>query len=330
MTNKVIYYPFELHTHTVHSDGGFTPETLIKAVKAQGLKGIALTDHNTATGYKEAALIGSEEGIVVIRGIEWTTFYGHITVLGATDAIDWREVNPKNVCKKAEEVRSAGGAIGIAHPFRLGYPLCTGGSDDWELKLKEYAAFTHYEVWSYLSPSLDRTNALAEKRYDEILSSGVKLSATYGRDWHDARDTEAYAATYLGIKGELNAENALDAVKNGRTYISTGVRLEVGIVSNNGHRFGIGDTAPEGEYALKVALSEFTADYTRIYGVKAEEIKIFGTAPDEKITLSVSQCEEGIKIRLKSGYIRISVHGQIEGAAGELATTSPIYIKRSL
>ena len=47
------YYPFELHCHTVHSDGSFTPEELVKAAKARGLSGIALTDHNTASGAQE-------------------------------------------------------------------------------------------------------------------------------------------------------------------------------------------------------------------------------------------------------------------------------------
>ena len=83
------YYPFELHCHTCHSDGSFTPEELILAAKQRGLSGIALTDHNTAAGVKEAVVYGKKYGILVIPGIEWTTFYGHITVLGGHSGINF-------------------------------------------------------------------------------------------------------------------------------------------------------------------------------------------------------------------------------------------------
>ena len=47
------YRPFELHTHTVHSDGDFTPAALVQAAHDFGCAGIALTDHNTDAGMQE-------------------------------------------------------------------------------------------------------------------------------------------------------------------------------------------------------------------------------------------------------------------------------------
>ena len=40
----------DLHTHSVYSDGTFTPEALIAAAKVANLSAVALTDHNTVAG----------------------------------------------------------------------------------------------------------------------------------------------------------------------------------------------------------------------------------------------------------------------------------------
>ena len=40
-----------LHTHSTHSDGVFTPEEMVKVAKREGYKAVAITDHDTATAY---------------------------------------------------------------------------------------------------------------------------------------------------------------------------------------------------------------------------------------------------------------------------------------
>ena len=40
----------DLHMHTTYSDGKLTPEELIAAAKAAGLRYIAITDHDTVDG----------------------------------------------------------------------------------------------------------------------------------------------------------------------------------------------------------------------------------------------------------------------------------------
>ena len=47
------WFAAELHCHTLHSDGDFTAGELIAEAKRQGLDGIALTDHNTTSGWLE-------------------------------------------------------------------------------------------------------------------------------------------------------------------------------------------------------------------------------------------------------------------------------------
>ncbi len=60
-----------LHTHTTHSDGVFTPEEIVKIAKSEGYKAIAATDHDTVTAYPEMKAICEREGLETIFGCEF-------------------------------------------------------------------------------------------------------------------------------------------------------------------------------------------------------------------------------------------------------------------
>ena len=61
-----------LHTHSTHSDGQFTPQILAQTAKAEGYHALALTDHDTITGYHELAAECRELGMECIFGAEFT------------------------------------------------------------------------------------------------------------------------------------------------------------------------------------------------------------------------------------------------------------------
>ena len=65
----------DLHTHSVYSDGTFTPSELIDAAVEAGISALALTDHNTVTGLSD--FIASAEGkpLEIVPGTEFTTAY---------------------------------------------------------------------------------------------------------------------------------------------------------------------------------------------------------------------------------------------------------------
>lgn len=63
----------DLHLHTTASDGGYSPTQLVKKCKQVGLQYIAITDHDTVNGVKEATEAGEKEGMTVIPGIEFST-----------------------------------------------------------------------------------------------------------------------------------------------------------------------------------------------------------------------------------------------------------------
>ena len=66
----------DLHVHTTASDGSMSPDAVVRLAAETGLSAIAITDHDTAHGYSEAARTGREVGVEVVPGIEISTKYG--------------------------------------------------------------------------------------------------------------------------------------------------------------------------------------------------------------------------------------------------------------
>ena len=64
----------DLHLHTTASDGLLTPRALVEAAAANGLRTIAITDHDTTDGVAEATAAAAELGsLTVIPGVELST-----------------------------------------------------------------------------------------------------------------------------------------------------------------------------------------------------------------------------------------------------------------
>lgn len=65
----------DLHIHSTFSDGTLSPEEIVKEAKQKGLKAIALTDHDTLAGVKQAQIAGEKHSLQVISGIELSAAY---------------------------------------------------------------------------------------------------------------------------------------------------------------------------------------------------------------------------------------------------------------
>lgn len=73
----------DLHVHTTASDGTVSPAGVVKLAHETGLAAIAITDHDTVSGYAEAAEAGEKYGVEVVPGIEISTKYGRaVHILG--------------------------------------------------------------------------------------------------------------------------------------------------------------------------------------------------------------------------------------------------------
>ncbi len=67
----------DLHTHSTRSDGLLSPAALVEEAAARGLRVLALTDHDTVAGIREAQAAGDRLGVEVIPGVELSTSFGH-------------------------------------------------------------------------------------------------------------------------------------------------------------------------------------------------------------------------------------------------------------
>lgn len=76
---------YDLHTHTVWSDGELSATALVACAASVGVQVLALTDHDTVAGLAEAAAAADSHGIVLVSGVEismsWQGFAVHIVGL---------------------------------------------------------------------------------------------------------------------------------------------------------------------------------------------------------------------------------------------------------
>ena len=65
----------DLHTHSVFSDGTYTPKELILSAAQMGLSAIALCDHNTVDGLPDFLSAAKESCVEAIAGAEFSVDY---------------------------------------------------------------------------------------------------------------------------------------------------------------------------------------------------------------------------------------------------------------
>lgn len=65
----------DLHVHSTASDGTLTPSEVVCLAKKTGLRAMALTDHDTIDGIREAVDAGKENNIEIIPGVELSCSY---------------------------------------------------------------------------------------------------------------------------------------------------------------------------------------------------------------------------------------------------------------
>ena len=65
----------ELHCHTTYSDGTLTPTELVTAAAASGVRALAITDHDTMSGWDEAFAAASLYNLEIVPGLELSTVH---------------------------------------------------------------------------------------------------------------------------------------------------------------------------------------------------------------------------------------------------------------
>ena len=71
---------WDIHCHTVFSDGTETPCTLLKEARSLRLHGVAIADHDTTSGWQDALDASRQIGLPLLRGTEITAVDENVSV----------------------------------------------------------------------------------------------------------------------------------------------------------------------------------------------------------------------------------------------------------
>jgi predicted metal-dependent phosphoesterase TrpH len=113
----------DLHTHTLYSDGTFAPRELVALARERGLDVVGLTDHDTTDGLAEAREAGSEFGVEIVPGVEFSSVRDGqgVHVLGYL--MDPTQPDLVAELMRLREDRFTRGERMVAKLQELGYPI---------------------------------------------------------------------------------------------------------------------------------------------------------------------------------------------------------------
>jgi len=276
-----------VHVHTTLSDGGGTPEEVIRAAKATGLAFVGITDHNNLDA---KPFEGYRDGVLVLVGSELSTPAGHVLGLGLDRDPAWR-FNGDGL-DGLEDVRDLGGVPFAAHPFSArpdlrwngwdlpgpwGIELLNGDSDARRAGLRVLLTVGLYR----LNPGYALLQGLrppgeALRRWDEMLArrdvvglagsdahSRLAVTKTRTLRFPSYESLFAQARNHLLLDRPLTGEAAadrlaiLDAFRRGRFYLGLDALAPAGafrftIERGPGERWTLGDHLPRAEGARAV------------------------------------------------------------------------------
>lgn len=76
MANGQIHGPADLHLHSSRSDGTEPPEVVMQSAHSYGVRTVALTDHDTTSGWADAAPAAVSLGMTFLPGMELSARHG--------------------------------------------------------------------------------------------------------------------------------------------------------------------------------------------------------------------------------------------------------------
>lgn len=204
----------DLHCHTSErsDDSQASLRSLAKAARAAGLDGLCITDHDAFWPLAELIPIARESGILLVPGCEINTDAGHVLVFGL-EGYRFGHHHPEAL---AEDVRAAGGAMVLAHPYRRTLPPgAKPGSDRFEAALDR--ALENPLV--QLVDAIEVTNGRGsppQNAFAALLAERARLPGVGASDAHDAAGAGKFATQFerrvAGV-GDLARELAAGRVR---------------------------------------------------------------------------------------------------------------------
>ena len=287
VTASTRFKRLELHNHTVESDGSLTCQELTEYLAADHVDAFAITDHNTTSGQKKIEQLLEEKHypISLIRGMEYTTYFGHILCLNLAKYVPWNSIDQHRPELLFEAAREKGALVGIAHPFSYGDPFARGCR--FEMTVSDYSKVDFIEIFNN-PESLHEVNERGTNLWMSLIFSGYQITATSGMDLHNRAKLAGCYATYIEGKSSDNIASELDtAIHTHRTWVSKGALLltevlpetnELLLTFTDAHKtgFAVSKTA---QVVLKGKDKTFTTSVSLDKPVRVSLNQLSGTDP---------------------------------------------------
>ncbi|MEM3770257.1 MAG: CehA/McbA family metallohydrolase [Candidatus Bathyarchaeia archaeon] len=184
----------DLHIHTMFSsDASIHPKIIVEQLFAHPrIKAAAITDHNTVKGYyKVLELAKAYQDILIIPGIEVSSFSGDLVLLGIAEV----PPQPWTVENVIDFAHDRGGLVVAAHPYRA-------------FGLGDSAKNYDIDAVEVLNGGCSRQlNMLAEE-----LANTMALPGVAGSDAHRA---DELWTVYNEIQASTDLDEILKAIKRG-------------------------------------------------------------------------------------------------------------------
>ena len=233
------WYRGDLHMHTAHSDGTCPSQggamvpcpvfRTLEAAAARGLDFLVVTDHNTVSQDQSLRELQPYfDRLLLIPGMEVTTFHGHANVFGVTEPIDFRAVSAdvRGLDAMLAQVERAGGLVAINHPALPSGEACMGCG--WTVPNTDFHRIQAVEVINGGAVAI--MGGVADSPLSGLafwqarLNAGDRLTAIGGSDNHApatdlARPGSVGSPTTVVWAENLSERAILAAIRAGHVFV---------------------------------------------------------------------------------------------------------------
>lgn len=191
----------DLHVHSRHSpDSTLTLEEIAAQLANVGLRGFALTDHNSVQGHPELAQLASRfPGFLFVPGVEVSSREGHLLAYGVSTA----PPPHRPVAETVEWVVRQGGVAVLAHPLRLSHGVGR--------RVAESVAVSALETKNGHTSEVRNAKA-------GLLAARRRLGSTGGSDAHALSDLGRAFTEFPSDVASVS--DLLEAIREDRTQAS--------------------------------------------------------------------------------------------------------------
>jgi hypothetical protein len=260
LSNVKRYYACDFHVHSKEStDAQPTLEEIAVFAESRGLDAVEISDHNTITQLDYLSAVQARHPkLLLIPGIEYTTYAGHANAIGATKWVDHKIGQPGVTIEgAAQAIADQGALLSMNHPALDIGDLCIGCA--WKHNLAperinaieiETGGFSQ-SGFLFTQPSIDI--------WETLLKSGRHIPAIGGSDDHKGGAGGTLASsignpTTMVFADELSVAGILDGIRNGRTVVKLQANDDP-MVKLTSEVAPVGDTVKAKSTFLRAAVS---------------------------------------------------------------------------